>query len=213
MSKFTDNIPPEMLAHPNVARLAKVFDGLYEHKTTQLAEMDGLVDPRRTFNTDFLNKYLDDLGMLQYIVGFPMLTYQRLILNAFDIFNKKGTLEGLRTYAWCFDADVSVDASGGWADRFLTPSHETDGYLPADEELTSELLYLFAGDEEDFFNSYTVNLVGPYFYIPALRTLVATAITRMLPMYSDVTSNLTVNFFSHGVPYGSITTNPYLYNP
>lgn len=208
---YTSHTPEELLDNPHLARFIKVFDGLCEYKDIEIHNgTQKSFNPVLCDNPNFWKKYLYELGDFPTSAYFTRRHYERLILNAIDLFRMKGTRPG-------FDLLVDVLCDG-----VITVF--TVRYNPALRLEPSEVLYIgdtvnpdspcFLPDEDMLLLTTTSPLDYPYlfgsddfdYFEPFAGITIKTALsgnsvfeeymTGLLPKFLPVTKieNFTITF-------------------
>ena len=203
MSNFVDHIPPPFFANSNVQKYTQVLDGTKAFKDEQLVRMYNMLNPYVNKDPTFVKRFLYEAGQLKILSGMPVYLQERLILNAYDIFNKKAGTEGLELFIYSVaDGTVTSDFTSWYPPVMLMPDDPQYGFLPDGNDLITaansptDFLFLFTGSFSYYYG--TIKLVIKSDQLPdgvMRKELLYMLIDYdLIPMACPGSCNLTVEF-------------------
>lgn len=212
VTPYTDAIPPSLVQlNPNVEQFATVLDNLDQYKDQSgILLFENMLNMWTMKDPTIVAAFLFELGQLPILTAMPVYLQERVILNSWDIFDQKGTLDGFSLLVLSFlDGTTTTNFNGWYPPAQLIPDDPIYGYLPDGTDLgliassPNDFQYLFGGSFSFYYPSIQIQINSDVAGASApMRRDFITMVTDFLPMCYPGSSNVTVNFYmSDGVTF------------
>lgn len=211
MIKLSEQIPPDALKNGNVLGLSKVMDDLYAKEEEQLLVYENMLNPYTAKSDTSVRDFLFAVGQLPRFTDVPMWLVEKFYLGARDMFESKGSYEGLVLFAQnALDGVIeNADFSGIRTQEYFRPDNFDWGYLPDADDVAiavdtpDRFPFLFGGAFELYYGKVSFDLKSDYINNAVTRLEVARFVVEMLYMCHPDTTNIRINFYTK-------TTNTFL---
>jgi len=215
-----EHLPIEVLKNPSASAFVDTLDAVLVGKRGHIEEFVRSFNPVTVSKTSWLKKYLADLGNLPTYISMNKNVLENLVLNAYDIYKYKGTLQGVCLFLEIVSQGTcNIDDSDliklpnfiqltDYDYGFLQLSSEDDEaqILEDKESYDAEIvddppphgirfLFLFENNLDDMDNSITINIQTIYYQDQAFKTYLEAVLPTMLPAFGGNTTlilNLTL---------------------
>lgn len=201
-TSFTSRMPPRLLANPNLSNYCKILDGVKAYKDGEISIVEAQFIPQ--INIAHLNRFTFELGQLPILPESPKWLSIRMIENAYNLFNSKGSPEGLDLFAYCVcDGTIeNADFTNWYPPKFLKLDDLTGyGYLPNGEDLadTNAINYMYGDESFSFYYPrVSFDIKGDFMLTAESRREIMRFMVEgnFIPMVSPNTGNISVRFYT-----------------
>lgn len=200
---FTEHTTDEVLRHENARNFLKVLDALRLDQEGYIQTYVQSFNPVTVHTVSFLKKWLRDLGDIPTYSSQPRKVIEDLILNAQNIFGKKGTFEGLKLFIEiisCGTVDFTLVNLVNPPD-FIIPDDPDYGQLWASSDDSVEndfdyneyiygddygaFLFLFEDNFDVGVPTLALTIHTPFYNDPAFINYVETHLKKFVPLISE----------------------------
>lgn len=154
---FSTSIPDKLQEHPNVSAFVSVLDALQNFKTEIIAGSLRVDNAAVLMDKKWLLKKLDELGVSDLPLGYPIQIMQQYLLNADTVCRTRGSKIGIELYCSLLSlGEVTVDDSNFYAETsLLILDSTTQGFITEDNSMNR---FYLCGDSEDINQEVTLNI-------------------------------------------------------
>ena len=154
---FSTSIPDKLQEYPNVSAFVSVLDALQNFKTEIIAESLRVDNAAVLMDKKWLLKKLDELGVSDLPLGYPIQIMQQYLLNADTVCRTRGSKIGIELYCSLLSlGEVTVDDSEFYAETsLLILDSTTQGFITEDNSVNR---FYLCGDSEDINQKVTLSI-------------------------------------------------------